>query len=171
MGGPGRGVVAVGLAGAEAAFPPAPFVAPLRRAAAAGLAVVPHCGEGTGAAGVRAALALDPLRLCHAVGAETDPTLVEELRHRGVCLDMAPSSNVALGIVADLASHPLPALLRAGLDVTLSTDIPGFLGHGPVEELARCAAAWALTDEEVVRLAETSVRRSLAPAHLRLAHP
>ncbi len=165
----GRGVVAVGLAGAEAAYPPELFAAPLGRAAAAGLAVVPHCGEGTGSAGVWAALALDPLRLCHAVGAEQDPRLVEELRDRGVCLDMAPSSNVALGIVPDLAGHPLPVLLRAGVEVTLSTDIPGFLGHGLVEELERCSAAWALTDDEVRRLTRVSLLRSLAPAELGLA--
>ncbi|WP_076263514.1 adenosine deaminase family protein [Intrasporangium flavum] len=160
----GRGVVAVGLAGAEAAFPPGPFAPPLRRAAAAGLAVVPHCGEGTGADGVRAALALDPVRLCHAVGAEQDPRLVEQLRERAVCLDMAPSSNVALGIVPDLAAHPLPTLLRAGVEVTLSTDIPGFLGHGLVDELESCSRAWSLTDDEIALLARTSLRRSLGPA-------
>ena len=167
----GRGVVAVGLAGAEAAHPPGPFAGPLGRAAAAGLAVVPHCGEGTGAAGVWAALALDPVRLCHAVGAEQDPRLVDELRDRGVCLDMAPSSNVALGVVADLEGHPLPVLLRAGVEVTLSTDIPGFLGHWLVEELERCSAAWALTDDEVLRLTQTSLRRSLSHGAQVLAGP
>lgn len=161
----GRGVVAVGLAGAEAANPPGRFAEPLARAAAGGLPVVPHCGEGTGAAGVRAALALDPVRLCHGVGAQDDPALLELLRERGICVDMAPSSNVALGIVPDLASHPLPVLLRAGVDVTLSTDIPGFLGIGLVDELVRCAAAWSLTDAEVDRLLETSLRRSLRATH------
>jgi adenosine deaminase len=77
---------------------------------------------------------------------------------------MAPSSNVALGIVPDLASHPLPVLLRAGVDVTVSTDIPGFLGHGLVEELESCSRAWSLTDDEIARLASTSLRRSLRPA-------
>jgi adenosine deaminase len=167
----GRGVVAVGLAGAEAANPPGPFAPALGRAAAGGLAVVPHCGEGTGPAGVWAALDLDPVRLCHAVGAEQDPWLVDVLSARSICLDMAPSSNVALGIVADLAAHPLPVLLRAGVEVTLSTDIPGFLGHGLVEELERCSAAWALTDDEVLRLTQTSLRRSLSRGAQELAGP
>ncbi len=159
----GRGVVALGLAGDEAGCPPDAFAATFARAAAAGLARVPHCGEGTGADGVRAGLALDPSRICHGVGPEDDDELFDDLVARGACLDMAPSSNVLLGIVPSLAAHPLPRLLRRGLDVTVSTDIPGFLGHGLVEELARCAGAWDLTDDEIRLLAATSLRRASVP--------
>ena len=82
---------------------------------------------------------------------------------------MAPGSNVALGLVPSLAEHPLPRLLRRGLDVTISTDIPAFLGHGLVEELERCRLAWGLSASEVKALCDTSLRRSFAPDWLRRA--
>ena len=86
-----------------------------------------------------------------------------------ICLDMAPSSNVMLGIVPTLAEHSLPELRRRGVPVTVSTDIPGFLGHGLSTELARCADAWSLGDDDLVELAETSLRRSYAPEWVRRA--
>ncbi|MFC4786626.1 adenosine deaminase family protein [Nocardioides sp. MAHUQ-72] len=159
----GRGVVALGIAGDEAAHPLEPFAPVFARARAAGLPAVPHCGEGTGPAGVRSALALHPQRLCHGLGAAGEDGLLDELAARGICLDMAPSSNVALGLVPSLAEHPLPGLLRRGLEVTVSTDIPGFLGHGLVEELELCRRAWGLDDGELARLAATSLRRSSVP--------
>lgn len=161
--GRGGGVVALGIAGDEAAYPLAPFAPAFARARAAGLVAVPHCGEGTDAAAVRAALPLEPDRICHGLGAAGDAALLAELARRGTCLDMAPSSNVALGLVPSLAEHPLPSLLRRGVEVTVSTDIPGFLGHGLVEELERCRRAWGLTDRELESLADASLRRASVP--------
>jgi len=162
----GRGVVALGLAGDES-HPASRFADTFARAAAHDLPTVPHAGEGAGAASVRDTLALSPTRICHGVRAVEDPALVELLVERQVCLDMAPSSNVLLGVVPDLASHPLPMLLRRGVPVTLNSDIPGFLGHGLAEEYARCSRAWRLSDSEVRTLAETSWRQALCPETLR----
>jgi adenosine deaminase len=163
----GRGVVALGFAGNEADHPPAPYAPVFARAAAAGLPQVPHCGEGAGTASVRATLDLAPDRVCHGVDAAADDALVTDLVAQDICLDMAPSSNVMLGIVPTLTDHPLPSLRRRGVPVTVSTDIPGFLGHGLSTELALCADAWSLDAGDVVGLAETSVRRSYAPAWIR----
>lgn len=166
----GYGVVALGLAGDEANHPATLFHDLFRRAKAAGLPAVPHAGEGADADSVQQTLeALSPSRICHGVRAAEDPEVLALLLERQVCLDMAPHSNVLLGVVPRLEDHPLPALMRAGVPVTLSTDAPLFTGLDLLEEYAACARAWDLTEEEVTALARASITRSFCPESLRSA--
>jgi aminodeoxyfutalosine deaminase len=120
-----RGVVAVGLGGLEAEFPPEPYAEVFALARSLGLGSVPHAGEVAGAASVRGALeALGADRLRHGIRAEEDPGLVRELAGRGTVLDVCPLSNVRTGAVAHLADHPLPRLVAAGVRCSISTDDP-----------------------------------------------
>jgi adenosine deaminase len=166
----GRGVVALGLAGDEAHHPAPAFADLFDRAAAAGLPAVPHAGEGLGPESVRDTVdLLSPSRICHGVRAPEDPDVVRLLAERRICLDMAPTSNVLLGVVPELAKHPMPELLRAGVPVSLNSDIPLFVGSGVLEEYERCIAAWDLTDEEVFTIARTSLEHSFCPDQVRTA--
>jgi aminodeoxyfutalosine deaminase len=120
-----RGVVAVGLGGLEADYPPEPYAEVFARARALGLGSVPHAGEVAGAASVRGALeALGADRLRHGIRAEEDPGLVRELAGRGIVLDVCPLSNLRTGAVRSLAEHPLPRLAAAGVLCSISTDDP-----------------------------------------------
>jgi aminodeoxyfutalosine deaminase len=120
-----RGVVAVGLGGLEAEFPPEPYTEVFARARALGLGSVPHAGEVAGAASVRGALeALGADRLRHGIRAVEDAGLVRELAGRGTVLDVCPLSNLRTGAVASLAEHPLPQLIAAGVLCSISTDDP-----------------------------------------------
>ncbi|HLZ48102.1 MAG TPA: adenosine deaminase [Candidatus Limnocylindria bacterium] len=120
-----RGVVAVGLGGLEAEFPPEPYAPVFTRARALGLGSVPHAGEVVGAESVRGALeALGADRLRHGIRAEEDPGLVRELADRRVVLDVCPLSNLRTGAVRSLADHPLPRLHAAGVLCSISTDDP-----------------------------------------------
>ncbi len=164
----GSGVVALGLAGDEANHPGSQFKPVIDRATAQGLPSVPHAGEGAGPHSVREAVKqLAPSRICHGVRAIEDDDLVEELAARRICLDLAPTSNVQLGVVPDLASHPLPHLMRRGVPVTLNSDIPLFIGHGLLEEYELCARSWGLTVDEITGIAETSIRYSSCPDDVR----
>jgi aminodeoxyfutalosine deaminase len=120
-----RGVVAVGLGGLEAEYPPEPYEAAFTHARSLGLGSVPHAGEVAGAASVRGALeALGADRLRHGIRAEEDPGLVRELADRGTVLDVCPLSNLRTGAVSSLADHPLPRLVAAGVRCSISTDDP-----------------------------------------------
>jgi len=165
-----RGVVGLGLAADEARFPAAPFADVFRRAADGGLVAVPHAGEGAGADSVRVCVEeLGARRINHGVRAVEDPSVVELLVERGVSLDVCPTSNVALGVAPSLAEHPLPALIAAGVPVTLSTDCPLFLDTTTVQEYARASAAFGLDRNALASIAETSLRTSSAPAERRAA--
>ena len=65
---------------------------------------------------------MGPERIAHGPLTIDDPGLCRELADRGITLDLCPTSNVQAGIVESVAAHPLAALHRAGVPVTLSTD-------------------------------------------------
>jgi aminodeoxyfutalosine deaminase len=120
-----RGVVGVGLGGLEAEYPSEPYAPVFEQARGEGLASVPHAGEVAGPASVRSALdALGAVRLRHGIRAVDDAALVDELRDRGVVLDVCPLSNVRTGAVPSLEEHPLRRLVTAGVHCSVSTDDP-----------------------------------------------
>jgi aminodeoxyfutalosine deaminase len=120
-----RGVVAVGLGGLEAEYPPEPYADAFALARSLGLGSVPHAGEVAGPDSVRGALeALGADRLRHGIRADEDAGLVREIAGRGLVLDVCPLSNLRTGAVASLAEHPLPRLVAAGVRCSISTDDP-----------------------------------------------
>jgi aminodeoxyfutalosine deaminase len=120
-----RGIVAVGLGGLEAEFPPEPYEPAFTLARSLGLASVPHAGEAAGAPSVRGALEeLGADRIRHGIRSVEDSGLVAELADRGTVLDVCPLSNVRTGVVRSLEEHPLPQLVAAGVQCSISTDDP-----------------------------------------------
>jgi adenosine deaminase len=122
-------VVAIGLGGPEEGFPRS-LVAPyFDRARQAGYPAVAHAGETAGAEHVRqAVLELGARRVQHGVRAVEDEPTLRLLAERGVCCDVALTSNRFLTVYRDLAAHPLRRMMAAGIPVTLSTDDPPFFG-------------------------------------------
>ena len=135
-----RGVVAVGLGGLEADFPPEEYAAAFELAKAEGLGSVPHAGEVAGPASIHGALdVLGADRIRHGIRAVEDPRLVEELRDRGIVLDVCPVSNVCTGAVATLEDHPLHELTAAGVRCSISTDDPAMFDTDLGREYAAAA--------------------------------
>jgi adenosine deaminase len=154
--------VGLGLAGDEA-HPLAPFAGICDAAAERGLKLVHHAGETAGPASVREALDLGHAdRIGHGIRALGDPDVVAELRDRRVPLEVCPSSNIALGLVPSAAEHPFPAMLAAGLQVTLNTDVPDVTGAGLADEYQRAGDRFALTDEALAAVAGTAILASFA---------
>ena len=162
------GVVSFGLHNDEEGFPPGPFAPAFEIATAAGLLLTPHAGELDGPWVV--AGAVDHLRadrIQHGVRAIEDPDLVARLAEADVCLDVCPSSNVALGVYPSIAEHPLPALLDAGVSCSLNADDPLLFGPGLLEEYQLCRDELGLDDDTLAQVARTSVEASGAPDHLK----
>jgi adenosine deaminase len=163
-----RGVVSFGLDNDEAAFAPEPFAPAFAVAKDAGLLSAPHAGELAGAPSVRAALdALSADRIGHGVRAVEDPRLVDRLAEAEVCLDVCPTSNVALSVVETLADHPLPVLLDAGVCCSVNADDPLLFGVDLLDEYERCRTTMGLGDARLADVARSSVTASGMPADLR----
>ncbi len=163
-----RGVVAFGLANDEVGFSPEPFADAFAIAREGGLLLVPHAGELEGAASVRGALdALGADRIQHGVRSIEDPELVRRLADSPVCLDVCPTSNLMLGVVADMASHPVPALLDAGVRCSLNSDDPLLFGPNLLEEYELVRSAFAFDDATLAHVATCSIDASGAPAEVK----
>jgi len=128
-------VVAIGLGGPEAQYPPDWYAASFEEAASAGLSSVLHAGEVAGPPSVWKSLELGTARVGHGVRSMEDPTLVEHLAQRQVPLEVSVTSNVLLGVCTSLEAHPLPAMLEAGLNVSINTDDPAYFSTTLVDEL------------------------------------
>jgi len=153
-----RGMVGLDLAGDEANFPGELFVRHFQEAREAGLRTVAHAGEAAGAASVRqAVLELKAERIGHGIRAIEDPAVLDLLAERRVSLEVCPTSNLQTSTVPDYRSHPLPALLRRGLAVTLNTDDPGISGIDLAHEYRVAAEELGLSAGELRRMQENAV--------------
>ena len=124
-----EGVVAVGLDSSEVGNPPELFSDAYDLAREFGLRAVAHAGEeGPPEYVVRALDVLGAERIDHGVRALEAPLLVERLRRHRVPLTVCPLSNVALNVVTRLEDHPLPAMIDAGLMVSVHSDDPAYFG-------------------------------------------
>jgi adenosine deaminase len=120
-----QGVVGMDLAGNEAEFSAEPFTGIFAGVRQAGLHLTIHAGEWAGAANVREAIeVLQAERIGHGVRVMEDDAVVALARERGTIFEVCVTSNYQSGVVNSLSQHQLPAMLRAGLDVTINTDDP-----------------------------------------------
>ena len=161
-----QGVIGLGFAGPEAPeWPTAPFAGTFTRAKAEGLHSLPHAGEMAGPASIwEALLHLGAERIGHGVRAVDDPALLEHLVRTQIPLEVCPTSNLGIGLYPDLAAHPLPQLLRAGVAVSLASDDPPMFATSLVEEYRRCTVAYGWDAAQLRALAAAAVQHSfLAP--------
>lgn len=163
----GHPIVGFDLAGPEAAFPAPPHALAFVTAREGGLELTAHAGEVPGPDRVREVLDFDVRRVAHGVTAHDDAGLLELLRARDITLDLCPTSNVQAGIVRSLAEHPVAALHRAGVSVTISTDDRTVTGTTLSAELANCAIALGLEPSEIADIALNGFRRGFAPPRIR----
>jgi len=161
-------VVAVGLGGPEAGHPRARFAPWFARARAAGYPAVAHAGETAGAEHVRqAVLELRVRRVQHGVRAVEDPEVLRLLAERGICCDVALTSNECLKVVPSVKAHPLRRMMAAGVPVTLSTDDPPFFGTDLLREWERAHRELDLNVAELWELNLNGLRYGLADTGLR----
>jgi len=159
-----EGVVALGLGGSEADFPPELFVQTFARARQASLPRVPHAGEHAGPEDIWEALRLlHADRLGHGVRCVEDPVLVEYLREHQVPLEVCPTSNVRLGVYPDYTTHPLRRLWDAGLLVIVNSDDPALFGADLNHEYEVLVDHFGFDANELEQVSLNGLRASLLP--------
>ncbi len=156
-------IVGIGLGGDERRTGSEPFRALYAQAREAGLRLTNHAGETTGPEAIREALAIGSERIGHAVSAIQDFYLLQELKERGIPLELNPTSNVRTGVCASFAAHPLRRYFDAGLLVTLNSDDPAFFGSDLVNEYLLAHSEQGFTRKELRQLASNSINASFLP--------
>jgi adenosine deaminase len=163
-------VVALSIDGNEAAAgrTGARFADAFRMAAEAGLHRTVHAGESSGPEGVWDALQfLHAERIDHGIRAIEDPVLLAHLADSSVTLNVCPGSNVKLGVYPDLSAHPLDALRRAGVRVTINTDDPALMSTDLVSEYRASAEAFGWDAGVLHQVARTSIEAAFCDANSR----
>ncbi len=154
-------IAGIGLDSAEVGNPPSKFERLFRRAKDAGLHRIAHAGEEGPASYITDSLdLLDVERIDHGIRCMEDEALVQRLVKEQVPLTVCPLSNVRLRAVDTLADHPLPAMLAAGLNVSVNSDDPAYFGGYVDDNFRELVGVHDLSVGERALLAANSVRSS-----------
>lgn len=121
-----------------------------RNASSAGMKLKAHVGEFGGAERVRetaGVLELDEIQ--HGIAAAESPGVMRWLSENRIRLHVCPSSNVMLGAVDSLPSHPIRVLFDHGVEVTVNTDDPMIFGQSVSQEYLNLFKAGVFSAEEL----------------------
>jgi adenosine deaminase len=169
----GRGVIGFDLAGAELGHPPAEHAHALRIARVSGVPLTLHAGEADIASRVLEAGRLGASRIGHgvrladALGTPEGARLIDEVRGRGLHLELCPTSNVHTGAAPSIAAHPIGALHRAGLSVSFHTDNPLMSRITMSQEAEGLLRQGGLTRAELLAMELAAARHSFLEAGVR----
>jgi adenosine deaminase len=160
--GPGRtDVIGIGMGGDEAAWPAIDFRPVYEEARRRGLRTTVHAGEAAGPRSVWEAIeVLGVERVGHGIRAAEDRELVRALARQRIPLECCPTSNLRTGVVKSWDTHPLGALHRAGVAVTVNTDDPALFGTTLTEEWRVLTRHLGLSPAEVVQVGRRTIEAS-----------
>ena len=140
----------IDLYGNEDAQSPESYAELFRSARQAGLKLKAHVGEFGDAALVERTLRILELdEIQHGVAVATSKPLINLIKSKGIRLNICPSSNVALSVVKDLRHHPIGALARRGVRVSINSDDKTIFGKSVTDEYVALYAAQTLSAEEL----------------------
>jgi len=160
----GYDVIGIGMGGDETSAPTGAFAGAYREARRLGLRTTVHAGEFDGPRSVWEAIeVLEVERIGHGVRAVEDPELVRVLARSGLPLECCPSSNVKTGVVAGWERHPIPALHRSGVAVTVNSDDPAMFGTSLSAEWQALRSPLGLAPGEVLAVGIRTVRATFQP--------
>ncbi len=163
-------IAAVGLDSSELGHPPGKFKAVFARARAEGFLAVAHAGEEGPAEYVWEALdMLRVARIDHGVRSLDDARLTRRLAETRLPLTLCPLSNLRLGVVKDMPSHPLREMMQKNLLVTVNSDDPAYFGGYLNENYRAVQEALGLSVEQLHALARNSFLASFLGAPSRQA--
>lgn len=138
------------LSGDELAQPIEVFKPVYRAAKDMGLRLKAHVGEWGTADDVRRAvevLELDEVQ--HGIAAAQSPEVMRYLADNKIPLNICPTSNLLLGRVDSLKTHPIRQLYDAGIIVTIAADDVLVFGQGVSEEFLNLHNAGVFTADEL----------------------
>lgn len=128
-----------------------------------GLKLTLHAGESLRGENreIEIALRCGINRLGHGFNLYRYPHLLEEVRQKGICVEVCPVSNAALGYCADFSLHPANAYRKAGIPLVICSDDPAYQSHSVLTgDFLAVVAGWDLSLAEVKELCRSSLRYS-----------
>jgi adenosine deaminase len=88
---------------------------------------------------------------------------VAHLAEQGVPLEVCPTSNLRLGVYAELSGHPLRSLRESGAIVTINSDDPPLFGTTLEDEVLLLDSAFGLDVDTIDAILLDGVHHSFLP--------
>lgn len=117
-----HGIVAIDLAGAEAAYPVNLYQELFEISQKENIPFTIHAGEADGPLSVINAINLGARRIGHGIRAIEDERALKLIKEKDITLEVCPKSNLDTNMYENLRNHPIKKLYEMGLLVTLNTD-------------------------------------------------
>jgi adenosine deaminase len=163
-------LLGVGLDSSEVGHPPSKFRNVYAAATEAGLIPVAHAAEEGPPEYVWEALdVLGARRIDHGVRSMEDPALVRRLAADQIPLTVCPLSNVRLRVFDSMADHVLPAMLDAGLRVSVNSDDPAYFGGYVAGNYIAVANGLGIDLATLADIARDSFKSSFLPEERKAA--
>ena len=137
----------------------------------AGKGLEAHVGETQSAENVR--LAVEELgidRIAHGVVAADYPDVLDLVKERDVCFDVALTSNLCTGVINDYKFHPILKLINYGCKVTIGTDDPMVLNTTLDNEYDILARTFSLLNDQIMEIMSNSIKYAFTDLDLPLIH-
>lgn len=163
-----RNVVGFGMGGDERQAGPELFREVYAYCAEHGLRLTAHAGETAGPESIWGALNLHAERIGHALTAQQDPDLIQELAERQVPVEICVTSNLKTGVCPSLTEHPVRAYFDQGVMITLNSDDPAMFATSLAREYQLVQEQFGFTEEHLRELARNSFEAAFLPAEKKL---
>lgn len=152
-----KGVLALDLAGNEAAHSNREFSEAFAMAKAKGIPYTIHAGEADGADSVITALNLGATRIGHGVRSVESEEALMLLESKKTPLELCPTSNLNTAVFSDISEYPLRKLMDYGVIVTVNSDNRSVSNTTAKKEMELLRNEFGLSEKEVKQLLKNSV--------------
>lgn len=128
-----------------------------------GLRLTLHAGESLRGENEEIAIALrcGIDRLGHGFNLYRYPELEKMVLERGICMEICPVSNAALGYCRDFSKHPALGYWRSGIPIVICSDDSAYQAHSAlVGDYLAVTAGWDLSLEDLKELCRNSIEYS-----------
>jgi adenosine deaminase len=127
-----------------------------------------HAGEAAGPESIRAARdVLGVTRFGHMVRIVDDIDLMKKMTALPAVPEVCVSSNIALKVYPDYASHPLRRMFDAGLKVTLGSDDPTFFNTTIGREYQIAQEEFGFSDDELRQVTRNALEEAFVDEETR----
>jgi adenosine deaminase len=155
-------IVGIDLAGDEINYPPEQFRDFFELIESDGLyKSTIHAGEVSASGQIWEAInTLHASRIGHGTSTIDDPPLQELLKEKGIALELCITSNYQTGSWEDERNHPIGALYRKGVPVTLNSDDPFIQNTDLTDDYMKSVDYFGFGLQDLIRLNLNAIEAS-----------
>jgi adenosine deaminase len=151
-------LMGIDLVGDETYFDAQFYSSLFKQWSKAGKVLCAHVGESQSAENIRnAILQMGVKHVAHGIKIVQHMDILKLAKDRGICFDLAVTSNKVTGVWPNLSTHPIKDMLEYGLKVTIGTDDPVQCATTMDQEYAILKNEMKLSEESIQTIKNNAI--------------